>query len=78
MPVTLIKKMDLNSGFNNCLLFMKAMIMIPRNREATHPGEISPHEFWMNLQTAYDLTRHRPDSKKEKLIMSKKTHAAIA
>ncbi len=107
---------------------MEGIIMIPRNRNATHPGEILLHEFlqpmsisqiklaeilgvsvqrineivkgkrgitpetawllaaffrvspefWMNLQTAYDLSRHKPDSKTEKLIISRKAHAAIA
>lgn len=102
--------------------------MVPRNRIATHPGEILLHEFlnpmglsqlklaeilgvsvqrineiikgkrgitpetawlfsaffkvspefWMNLQSAYDLTTHKLDSKTEKLINSRKTHAAIA
>jgi antitoxin HigA-1 len=39
--------------------------------------KVSP-EFWMNLQTSYDLSTHKPDSKTEKLIISRKTRAAIA
>lgn len=39
--------------------------------------KVSP-EFWMNLQTSYDLSTHKPDSKMEKLIKTRKAQAAIA
>ena len=102
--------------------------MVPRNRNATHPGEILLHEFlnpmglsqlklaeilgisvqrineivkgkrgitpetawlfsaffkvspefWMNLQSTYDLSTHKLDSKIEKRIRLRKTTAAIA
>ena len=37
--------------------------------------KVSP-EFWMNLQTSYDLSTHKPDSKMEKLIKARRVGAA--
>ena len=39
--------------------------------------KVSP-EFWMNLQSAYDLSTHKPDGKMAKLINSRRGRAAIA
>jgi antitoxin HigA-1 len=36
--------------------------------------KISP-EFWMNLQTSYDLSTHRPEGNLEKLIRGRKADA---
>ncbi len=37
--------------------------------------QVSP-EFWMNLQTAYDLSKHRPSTKLQRIMRSRK--AALA
>jgi addiction module HigA family antidote len=35
-------------------------------------------EFWMNLQTSYDLSSHKPEKKLDRVIKYRKSHAAIA
>lgn len=39
--------------------------------------KVSP-EFWMNLQTSYDLSSHKPEKKLEQVAKYRRAHAAIA